>query len=193
MSAPHATQIVDGYLARLEVALLGAPPARRVELMEDVKSHIADARAALDVETDEALLAALDRLGDPAEIAGDATEREIRPTATATHGARWGWVELVGLLLTIVLWPAGAILVLLSPVWTQREKITATAIGAVTFVIGFPLFAPLMGLVIGPLVAGLGAPLAPMLIGSVGALPIVAAGYLAWRLRARDTYLGALA
>jgi len=187
VSAPHAGPIVDGYLARLEVALLGAPPARRVELMEDLKSHIADARAALDVETDEALLAALDRLGDPAEIARDADERDVTPPARA----RWGWVELGGLLLTIVLWPAGAILVLLSPVWTQREKITATAIGAVTFVIGFPLFAPIMGLLIGPLVAGLGAPLAPMLIGSLGILPIVAAAYLAWRLRSRETYLGA--
>ncbi len=189
MSAPHASLIVDGYLARLEVALLGMPAVRRIELMDDVRSHIADARAALEVETDETLLIAIDRLGDPAEIAREAGE----PAATASHAARWGWVELAGVLLTIVLWPAGAILVLLSRVWTRQEKITATAIGAMAFVISFPLFAPLMGLVIGPLIAGLGAPLAPMLIGSLGILPIVAAGYLAWRLRSRETYLEALA
>ncbi len=189
MSAPHATPIVDGYMARLEVALLGAPPTRRAELMEDVRAHIADARAALEHETDDALLSALDRLGEPADIAREATERDD----TVAPRVRWGWVELAGLLLTIVLWPAGAILVLLSPVWTQREKIIAIAIGAIAFVIGFPLFAPLMGLVIGPLIAGLGAPLAPMLIGSLGALPIVAAAYLAWRLRSRETYLGTLA
>ena len=78
MNAPHATHIVEGYLARLELALTRDDPARRAELLEDVRAHIAEARAALTEETDAALLAILDRLGDPsavadglAEVAGD--------------------------------------------------------------------------------------------------------------------------
>jgi hypothetical protein len=45
MTAPHASQIVDGYLARLELQLIRSAPVRRSELVEDIRAHIADARA----------------------------------------------------------------------------------------------------------------------------------------------------
>lgn len=185
MTAPHATHIVEGYVARLEVALSGLTASRRAELIADVRSHIAESRAAMAEETDALLLAIVDRLGEPAEIARDALERE----SDRGTGTRWGWIEVGGLLLSIVLWPAGVILVWLSRVWTTREKAIGTAFGALPFVIGFPLFAPLVEPTLGPLLQGLGAPGAPMVMGSLGLLPVAGAAYLATRLWRRESYL----
>ncbi len=194
MSAPHATQIVEGYLARLEVALAALPPTRRAELMSDLRAHIADARAGLAEETDAALLEAIERLGDPTVIAADAIDQPDQSSerVSATIVARWGWIELAGVLLTILMWPIGAILVLLSPVWSRREKVIGTALGAITFLTG-TLLAPVMGMVVAPVLSALGPPLAPMLLASVGLLPLVAAAYLATRLYRRESYLPGLA
>jgi uncharacterized membrane protein len=191
MTAPHASQIVDGYLARLELELGRSAPARRSELVDDVRTHIADARAALSDETDDALFAILERLGDPAMLAREAADEGSAERTTRTRDGRWGWIELAGVLLTILMWPVGAILVLLSPVWTLREKVIATALGAVTFLMG-PVLTPVMGMVISSVLASLGAPLAPVLLGSLGILPLVAATYLATRLWRRDPYLPGL-
>lgn len=68
MTAPHATQIVDGYVARLEAELADVPAARRRELVDDVRAHIAEARTAMTSESDADLLNILDRLGDPGII-----------------------------------------------------------------------------------------------------------------------------
>jgi len=194
MSAPHATQIVEGYLARLEVALAALPPVRRADLVSDLRAHIADARAGLTEETDAALLDTIERLGDPMVIATEAIDQpdQASQRVNTTTVARWGWIELAGVLLTILMWPLGAILVLLSPVWSRREKVIGTALGAITFLTG-SLFAPLMGMVVAPVLSALGPPLAPMLLGSVGLLPIVAAAYLATRLYRRESYLPGLA
>lgn len=197
MSAPHATHIVEGYLARLELALTGSDPARRGELLDDVRAHIAEARAALAEETDAALLAILDRLGDPATVADglaeDNEQRDVRDSApslanAATHRAdpasRWGLLEAGALLLTFFVWPVGVLLAWLSRSWDRREKIVATLIGGAAFVLGFPLFAPLVAPVLGPLIATLGAA-APVLVGTIGALPLASAVYLAVRLGRR--------
>lgn len=189
MNAPHATHIVEGYLARLELALTGSDPARRAELLEDVRAHIAEARAALTEETDAALLAILDRLGDPAAVADglaeDAPPHETRdsrhPAPSASH---WGLLEAGALLLTFFVWPVGVLLAWLSRSWDRQEKVVATIIGGAAFVIGFPLFAPVVGLVLGPLIGALGGA-APVLVGTIGALPLASAVYLAVRLGRR--------
>lgn len=190
MNAPHATHIVEGYLARLELALAGSDPARRAELLEDVRAHIAEARAALTEETDAALLAILDRLGDPATVAaglaedappGDARDsRNARPIAAS----RWGLLEAGALLLTFFVWPVGVLLAWLSRSWDRQEKVVATLIGGMAFVIGFPLFAPVVGVVLGPIIGMLGGA-APVLVGTIGALPLASAVYLAVRLGRR--------
>ena len=185
MNAPHATHIVEGYLARLELALTGSDPARRTELLEDVRAHIAEARAALTEETDAALLGILDRLGDPATVAAGLAEDAPRIGASSKSSAsHWGLLEAGALLLTFFVWPAGVLLAWLSRSWDRQEKVVATLIGGFAFVMGFPLFGPLVGAVLGPIVASLGGA-APVLLGSIGMLPLASAVYLAVRLGRR--------
>jgi uncharacterized membrane protein len=180
MSAPHATAIIEGYLARLDLLLRESDPLRRRELVEDVRAHIVEARAGLAEETDADLLAICDRVGDPADLA-----RELGPAgAVGTPRSQpyvWSWLEIAAIALTVMAWPVGAILVLLSRVWTRREKVIATAIGAVTFAMGFPLSAPFIGPILGTIVPSLGGA-APIFVGTLGTLPLVAAAYLAYRL-----------
>src|SRR5437899_6213065 len=141
MNAPHATHIVEGYLARLELALTSSDPARRAELLEDVRAHIAEARAALTDETDAALLAILDRLGDPSAVADGLAEDAPGIGALAKSSAsHWGLLEAGALLLTFFVWPVGVLLAWLSRSWDRQEKVVATLIGGIAFVMGFPLF-----------------------------------------------------
>ena len=124
MSAPHAEQIVSGYLARLEQALAGLPPARRAELVDDVRSHIAEARRGLAAETDADLLNILNKLGDPADIAADARERlGAQPPPAAMP---LGILEIAAIVALVLVWPAGIALVWLSSAWSQRDKLIAT-------------------------------------------------------------------
>ncbi len=185
MSGPHATQIIEGYVARLEAELAGLPADRRRELVQDVRDHIGESRAALEQETDADLHNIVDRLGEPAELAREAREREEVKRANGQH---WGWIEVAGIVLTILAWPAGAILVWLSRVWSRQEKLIGTLIGAVAFVIGFPLFAPLVGPTLGRLVQTLGGP-TPLLIPTLGFFNVIGAIYLAFRLSRRETAL----
>ncbi len=183
MTATHATQIVEGYLARLEAELAMAPADRRRELLADVRGHITEARAGLEQETDADLLNILDRLGEPAELAREAMEApsaQLVPSHPYPAMA-WGWIEVAAILLMILAWPAGIILVWLSRFWGIRDKAIATALGAVPFSLGFPLFAPLIGLALGPLLERMGPP-APLLVGSLGLLNVAAAIYLAVQL-----------
>lgn len=190
MNAPHAIHIVEGYVARLEVALAHLDRGRRDELLADIRAHVAEARAGLAEETDADLFAILDRLGEPADVAAgledarDAAADPPGPINAPNGGARWGVLEASALLLTFFVWPAGLVLAWLSRAWDRREKLVATSIGGVAFLIGFPVFAPLVAPLLGPLVASLGTA-APLLIGTIGALPLASAVYLAARLSRR--------
>ncbi|HLB78132.1 MAG TPA: hypothetical protein VJO72_13960 [Candidatus Dormibacteraeota bacterium] len=124
MSAPHAEQIVSGYLARLEQALATLPPARRAELVDDVRSHIAEARRGLAEETDADFLNILDKLGDPADIAADARER--LGAQPAPPPVPLGILEIAAIVALVLVWPAGIALVWLSSAWSQRDKLIAT-------------------------------------------------------------------
>src|ERR1700682_3344982 len=143
MTAPHATQIVEGYIARLDAALGLAPADRRRELVADVRGHITEARSGLEQETDADLLNILDRLGEPAELAMEAMEPPSGRMHSPYPAMAWSWIELGAILLVILAWPAGIILVWLSRSWSLRDKAIVTGLGAVPFSMGFPLFAPL--------------------------------------------------
>lgn len=187
MTAPHADQIISGYLARLEQALADLPPPRRAELVDDVRSHIAEARRALADETDADLLNILDKLGDPADIAAEARDRLGAQPAPLTMPL--GLLEIAAIVALVLVWPAGIALVWLSSAWRQRDKLIATVLVPAGF----------GGLTILPAASGLGyfrhfavfglAVLFTPVVWSIGAI------YLAVRLyqarRGRQTALDA--
>jgi len=75
MSAPHAEQIISGYFARLEVAMTSAAPSVRADVLNELRSHVSDARSEMRAETDADILNLLDRIGDPVTIAAEASDR----------------------------------------------------------------------------------------------------------------------
>src|SRR5690242_13781753 len=127
MTAVHADQLVDGYISRLELALLDLPPERRREIVDDIRAHIADERGKLEHETDADLLNLLERLGEPADIAAAARDGQSA-ARQAAPGGRFGLVEVLALILTPLVWPAGVVLLWLSTSWTTRQKLLGTLV-----------------------------------------------------------------
>jgi uncharacterized membrane protein len=138
MTAPHADQLIDGYLARLTVAAMDLSPSVRVELIADVRAHIAEARDREPEETDATILNILDRLGDPELLVVEARQR---PTPVSSkQSSAWpglyqsGILEIGALVLLPFVWVIGIILLWLSPAWKTRDKV----IGSVFSLGGYP-------------------------------------------------------
>jgi hypothetical protein len=128
MTAPHAGQMIEGYLARLRAAAADLPSSARDELIEDMRAHIAEARSREPQETDATILNILDRLGEPATVAAEARRRpdaleanpaEVRPRVP-------GALEIAALVFLLVIWPVGVILLWISPAWKVRDKVIGT-------------------------------------------------------------------
>lgn len=133
MTARHADQVISGYLARLEQALADLPSARRAELLDDVRTHLAEARRGLTDETDADILNILDKLGEPFDIAAAARDRlGSRPAPPAMP---LGLLEIAAIVALVLVWPAGIALVWLSSAWSQRDKLVATVL-IPAFVVG---------------------------------------------------------
>lgn len=125
MTAPHATDIINGYLARLEAETADLPQTERRELIDGVREHLAEARVQMPLETDADLLTLLDRLGDPAVLAAEERERLHLPER---EPVRVGLLEIGALVLTPVLWPIGVILLWTSRAWNVRDKLIGTLV-----------------------------------------------------------------
>jgi uncharacterized membrane protein len=125
MTAPHADEIIAGYLARLEAALGPVPDVRRQELLDDVRAHITEARIALSDETDADLLNIVDRLGDPADMAAAEIGRaeSLPPNRRTSRG-----LEIAAIILLLLFWPVGVVLLWISDAWTTREKLIGTLV-----------------------------------------------------------------
>lgn len=201
MTAPHADQLIDGYLARLRAAAADLPKATQQELLDDMRSHISEARSREVDETDAAILNILDRLGNPADVVADTRERlGIRPAQPYRPGA----LEIFAVILVPFFWPIGVILLWISPAWNWRDK----AIGSLLPPGGY-LFAPIVGAMATSVHNGGGCVVATDAAGHVISntcqqtsgssllsavvgillfvvmfvLPLITAGYLALRLR----------
>ena len=138
MTAPHADQLIDGYLARLTVAATDLSPSVREELIEDMRAHIAEARTHEPEETDATILNILDRLGDPELLAAEARQRPT-PVPSRQSSAwpglfRSGILEIGALVLLPFVWVIGVILLWLSPAWNTRDKV----IGSIFSLGGYP-------------------------------------------------------
>src|SRR6202165_1374513 len=122
MSATHGDSMIEGYLARLNAAagLGDLPKGAREELVDDMRSHITEARAREPEQTDATILNILDRLGEPGVVVADARERlGIRPSAPSSRGL----LEIAAVFLVVFAWPIGVILLWSSPAWNRRDKL----------------------------------------------------------------------
>jgi uncharacterized membrane protein len=125
MTAPHAEQLITDYMSRLESSLATLPGSRRQELLDEVRTHIAEARGEIPNETDADLLNILARLGDPAETAA-AEFGVVAPPAEKRRN--WRALDIAAIFLVPLFWPVGVILLWLSDTWTTRDKLIGTLI-----------------------------------------------------------------
>jgi hypothetical protein len=200
MTALHADQLIDGYLARINAAAGDLPKSARQELNDDMRSHIAEARAREPQESDATILNILDRLGEPGVVVADMRERlGIRPP----NPYRPGFVEVAAVILVPLFWPIGVILLWMSPAWRWRDKLFGTLLPPGGYM-GIALFGiAFAGQTHGGCVSvtqaaaqaiqsGCQSPPGPSPIETaisiaaailIYTLPLITAGYLAWRLR----------
>lgn len=140
--------LVTAYLARLEAVATPLPETRRVELLADIRDHLAEALAEVPPGSAGSVGEVLERLGAPEDIVAaeladvDAVGRAtVPPVPTAAPpgsapvaGSGWGPLEIAAVLLLtvghVVLWVVGPLtglaLAWMSPRWTRREKVVAT-------------------------------------------------------------------
>jgi hypothetical protein len=123
MTAQHADQLIDGYLARIRDTAGDLPAAARKELLDDMRGHIAEARARELEETDATILNILDRLGEPGVVVAETRER-LGLRAPASY--RSGVLEIAAVILVPFFWPIGVILLWMSPAWKVRDKLIGT-------------------------------------------------------------------
>src|SRR5262249_29062924 len=122
MSEVTATRLVDDYLRRLEDELSDLPAQKRSEILQEIRGHIAEARAGMRSGSDAEVMNLLDRLGDPSEIGGEARGNAgLRRARTRTF-------DVLALLLMVLAWPAGVVLLWWSKSWTTREKVLGTLV-----------------------------------------------------------------
>ena len=148
--------VVSDYLGRLEAAAWPLPVARRAELIGEVREHIDAALSEAGSRDEVTVRNVLERLGPPEEIvaaeaeSGTATPLPAsgQPVGPMAAVPSWGAVEIIAvLLLTLgaVFLPffgpiLGLVFVWASVRWTRREKLIATFIVTVLFVL------PILGL-----------------------------------------------
>jgi hypothetical protein len=132
MTALHADQLIDGYLARLRVAATDLPASVRDELIDDMRAHITEARARESDETDATILNILDRLGEPDAVVAEAARRPdvfgSGQPSRRPEPYRPGILEIAALVLLPFLWPVGVVLLWISPAWKTRDKVIGTVL-----------------------------------------------------------------
>jgi uncharacterized membrane protein len=115
---------VDRYLHDLDQELRDLPPARRRELLEEIREHIDSALSESPQGGEADVRNVLDRLGEPSDIAEEARERfGIRRAKRGVREVLALILLPIGGFLWLVGWVAGAVLLATSNVWTSREKV----------------------------------------------------------------------
>ena len=150
-----ADGLVRDYISRLEAAAWPLAAERRVELAGEVREHIETALANAGSRDETTIRNVLERLGRPEEIVA----AEAEPGSAATSGgigqpsvtmaarSRWGPLEIVALILLTagavflpVVGPlVGLVFVWLSTQWATREKLIATGMVLLLFLLPIAL------------------------------------------------------
>lgn len=123
-------RLVQSYLGRLAREADPLPVERRTELLAEVASHIAEARAA-GADSPAAIRTVLEQLGDPEEIVAAATEGLVQVNRVPDPRFRSREVAALLLLpfggfLCLVGWFGGVALLWASDRWTSMEKLLGT-------------------------------------------------------------------
>ena len=114
---------VADYVQRVDKALRGLPKSGREEIVAEIGEHARAAVAELDNPTASDIRNALDRIGEPEDIAAEARERFGVETATPTWREPTAVVLLLfGWLLPILGTLAGLVLLWMSKVWSTGQK-----------------------------------------------------------------------
>ena len=119
----NADRLVDDYLEELSNNLAGVPRARRRELLDEISEHIAEARSALETDSEVEVRNLLERLGDPVEIAA---EERARSGVAPRRAGPIEILALIGLLVGgfvfLIGWFAGLVLLWVSDAWTTGRS-----------------------------------------------------------------------
>ncbi len=127
MSYDPEPQIAD-YLRRLNRELRGLPRERRREVVNEIAAHIAQEQEAAPIENEADLLTLLDRIGQPEEIAAEASERVDGAERSTGNEIAAIVLLLVGGFILGVGWIVGVVLLWSSTIWTIRDKLIGTLI-----------------------------------------------------------------
>ncbi|MFC9688611.1 hypothetical protein ACFTSF_08730 [Kribbella sp. NPDC056951] len=123
-----ADRLVEAYLKELATAAEALPAERRTELIADMTTHIAEARAE-GATSDDEVRAVLERLGEPSEIVAASTDGLVQVEVPPRLRPRdFGAVALllIGPFVLVIGWLAGVWLLWTSDRWTRGEKVIAT-------------------------------------------------------------------
>jgi uncharacterized membrane protein len=132
MSADH---LVEAYLKHLAEAAASLPAHRREDLLAEVTSHIAEARAA-GASSESDVRQVLQRLGDPSDIVAAATDGLVlveQPPRLRLRDFAALVLIFIGPVAVLIGWLAGVWLLWTSDRWTRAEKL----LGVVAWPVGY--------------------------------------------------------
>ena len=118
--------LVERYLRDLRQALHDMPRRQRDELVAEIASHIEQTLP--EGASDAEVMTALDRLGDPDQIAGAERER-LGIDEPSSGWLEWLAIPLLligGVVIPVLGWLVGVVFLWLSRCWTVRDKLLAT-------------------------------------------------------------------
>lgn len=127
--------VLRRYLGEIERELERLPRTVRREIAAEIRSHLLEEWRRCDEPTTENLLNIINSFGEPSEIAAGYLEEYSGKSEGACRSEvpyPPSWLVIV---LTVFLWPVGIILAWLSPAWRTRDKLVATLIPLLLFLI----------------------------------------------------------